>query len=109
MATTNNRYGYKCKLMVGAKGTTATTELKIIGDVTINDSRTDIDVSSRLTNGLKSHVGGLRDITIEINMEHLPLTAYPCRTGKNISALNFQKAPALTQNTFRRNSQAEWS
>lgn len=62
------RYGYKCKLLYGD----GSKELKIIGDVTINDSRTDIDVSSRLTNGLKSHVGGLRDVTLEINMEHLP-------------------------------------
>lgn len=64
-----SRYGYKCKLYYGAEGT---TELKIIGDVTINDSRTDIDVSSRLTDGMKSHVGGLRDVSIEINLEHLP-------------------------------------
>lgn len=63
------RYGYKCKLFYGAEGT---AELKIIGDVTINDSRTDIDVSSRLTNGFKSHVGGMRELSIEINMEHLP-------------------------------------
>ena len=64
-----SRYGYKCKLYYG---TGSNTELKIIGDVTINDSRTDIDVSSRLTDGMKSHVGGLRDVSIEINLEHLP-------------------------------------
>lgn len=66
------RYGYKCKLFYGNDGT---TELKIIGDVTINDSRTDIDVSSRLTGGMKSHVGGLRDLSIELNLEHLPENA----------------------------------
>ena len=66
------RYGYKCKLFYGTEGT---TELKIIGDVTITDSRTDIDVSSRLTGGMKSHVGGLRDISIEMNLEHLPENA----------------------------------
>ena len=74
MAAQKFRLGMKGKLFQGAGGTTGvpTTELKNVKDVTITLDAAEADVTTRANSGFRATVSGLKECSIEFEMQYMP-------------------------------------
>lgn len=64
--------GFEAVLYRGTAGTTASTEMKNVKDVTPNLETNQIDVTTRATNGWRAWASGLKDGTLEIQVQYDP-------------------------------------
>ena len=71
------RLGMKGKLFQGAGGSTGvpTTELKNVKDVTVTLDAAEADVTTRANSGFRATVSGLKECTIEWEMQYMPSDA----------------------------------
>lgn len=67
--------GFDAVLYRGAAGTTAATEVANVKDVTPNMETNQIDVTTRATNGWRAWASGLKDATLEIQVQYDPTDA----------------------------------
>ena len=68
------RLGMKGKLFQGAGGTTGVpaTELKNVKDVTVTLDAAEADVTTRANSGFRAVVSGLKECSIEWEMQYMP-------------------------------------
>lgn len=60
--------GLKCKMYRGTAGSTATTEMKNVKDVTLNMSTGEADVTTRAADGWRCYLATLKEATVEFAM-----------------------------------------
>ena len=60
--------GFNCKMYYGVAGSSATTELKNVGDAEFNLTKTEADVSTRAGNGWEATVGVLKQGEVSFDM-----------------------------------------
>ena len=75
VTTKNYVVGFEAKIFRGAAGTTASTEMLNIKDVTPNKEATQIDVTTRQTHGWNDYIPGLKDGSLEIQVQYDPTDA----------------------------------
>lgn len=68
-------FGFEAKMYHGTAGSSATTELDIIRDVTLTLESTEGETTTRATGGWKTYVAGLKDATIEFTLKWDPSNA----------------------------------
>lgn len=61
----SKKLGYFAKMLIGAGGSTATTEIKLVTNITATGSLEAIDATDRSTGGWKSYLAGLKDYQLE--------------------------------------------
>lgn len=62
------RLGLDARLYYGPAGTSATTEITNVKDLTLNLEKAEADVTTRANNGWRATVGTLKDASIEFQM-----------------------------------------
>ena len=62
------KLGLDCKLMRGTAGTTATTEMKNVKNVTLNLEKAEADITTRAASGWRVYAGTLKEASIEFEM-----------------------------------------
>jgi predicted secreted protein len=60
--------GRDAKLYVGAPGSTPTTEIKDVKDLTVTLNQAEIDVTTRKAKGWKVFAGGLREVEVSFGL-----------------------------------------
>lgn len=69
------KYSFEADLMYGPAGATASSKLKIHKDVTVNDEMSEIDATTRGSNGFTNSEPGLRTLSLEFELVYEPQDA----------------------------------
>lgn len=64
--------GLKAKLYVGSAGSTASTEITNVKDVTLDLSASEADITTRAANGWTVYLPALKDATLSFTMNYEP-------------------------------------
>ena len=64
--------GLNCKLKIGTAGSTATTEMTNVKDVTLNIETGEADVTTRAAKGWRQNVATLKEASLEFQMLYDP-------------------------------------